>query len=148
MPREWEPEELIARWTLVDGDAALVGNKSGPTRLGVCLAAEIFEFEGGLLEGTRRQVLPIRPTRQRHGAPHAPGLPVLGAHGRDHRLLVDLLVGLVHKIKARAGRRVEGELIDNLKRVRAKEGILFRIAEAAVAQPEGTVVLPHGEVIV
>jgi len=53
--------------------------------------------------------------------------------------LVDLLIGLVHKINARAERRVEGELIDDLKRVRGKEGILFRIAEAAVAEPEGTV---------
>ena len=37
MRREWEPEELIACWTLVEGDAALVGNTSGPTRLGFCL---------------------------------------------------------------------------------------------------------------
>jgi len=53
--------------------------------------------------------------------------------------LVDLLIGLVHKINARAERRVEGELIDDLKRVRGKEGILFRIAEAAVAEPDGAV---------
>ncbi len=26
MRREWEPEDLIACWTLVDGDAGLVGN--------------------------------------------------------------------------------------------------------------------------
>ena len=37
MRREWEPEDLIACWTLVDGDAGLVGNKSGPTRLGFVL---------------------------------------------------------------------------------------------------------------
>lgn len=53
--------------------------------------------------------------------------------------LVDLLIGLVHKINARAERRVEGELIDDLRRVRGKEGILFRIAEASVAEPDGTV---------
>ncbi|WP_405148756.1 hypothetical protein OG589_12230 [Sphaerisporangium sp. NBC_01403] len=27
MRREWEPEELIAAWTLLDGDWELVGNK-------------------------------------------------------------------------------------------------------------------------
>ena len=32
--REWEPEDLIAAWTLLDGDWELVGNKTGATRLG------------------------------------------------------------------------------------------------------------------
>ncbi|MEU4824907.1 hypothetical protein AB0H37_23800 [Actinomadura sp. NPDC023710] len=27
--REWGPEELIAAWTLLDGDWELVGNKDG-----------------------------------------------------------------------------------------------------------------------
>jgi hypothetical protein len=44
--REWEPEDLIACWTLVDGDAGLVGNKSGPTRLGFVLMLKFFELEG------------------------------------------------------------------------------------------------------
>ena len=34
MRREWEPEDLIAAWTLLDGDWELVGNKTGATRLG------------------------------------------------------------------------------------------------------------------
>ena len=53
--------------------------------------------------------------------------------------LVDLLIGLVHKINARADRRVERELIDDLRRVRGKEAILFRLAEAAVEHPDDTV---------
>ncbi|SLJ60856.1 Tn3 family transposase [Mycobacteroides abscessus] len=53
--------------------------------------------------------------------------------------LVDLLIGLVHKINARADRRVERELIDDLRRVRGKEAILFRLAEAAVEYPDDTV---------
>lgn len=53
--------------------------------------------------------------------------------------LVDLLIGLVHKINARADRRVERELIDELRRVRGKEAILFRFAEAAVEHPDDTV---------
>ncbi|HYB39576.1 MAG TPA: hypothetical protein VEF72_30235 [Mycobacterium sp.] len=51
--------------------------------------------------------------------------------------LVDLLIGLVHKINARADRRVERELIDDLRRVRGK-AILFRLAEAAVEHPDDT----------
>ena len=53
--------------------------------------------------------------------------------------LVDLLLGLVHKINARAERRVEKELTEDLRRVRGKEGILFRLAEAAVGHPHDTV---------
>jgi TnpA family transposase len=53
--------------------------------------------------------------------------------------LVDLLIGLVHKIGARAERRVEGELIKDLKRVRGKEAILFSLAEAAIGHPDETV---------
>ncbi len=53
--------------------------------------------------------------------------------------LVDLLIAIVHRIHARAERRVEGELISDLRRVRGKERILFALAEAAVAHPDETV---------
>jgi TnpA family transposase len=53
--------------------------------------------------------------------------------------LVDLFVGLVHKINAKAERKVEGELVADLKRVRGKQGILYRIADASLAHPDETV---------
>lgn len=53
--------------------------------------------------------------------------------------LLDLLVRVVHKIGARAERRVEKELLEDLKRVTGKTNLLFRMAEAAVENPEGTV---------
>ncbi|MFC4061476.1 DUF4158 domain-containing protein [Planomonospora corallina] len=46
MRREWEPEELIAAWTLLDSDWDLVGNKTGATRLGFGLLLKFFEQEG------------------------------------------------------------------------------------------------------
>jgi hypothetical protein len=49
------------------------------------------------------------------------------------------LIGLIHRINARADRRVERELTEDLRRVRAKEAILFRLAEAAVAHPDDAV---------
>ena len=49
--------------------------------------------------------------------------------------LVDLLVALVHKINARAERRVEKQLTAELKKVRGKEGILFKLATAALTSP-------------
>ena len=53
--------------------------------------------------------------------------------------LLDLLVRVVHKIGARAERRVEKELLQDLRRVTGKTNLLFRMAEAAVGNPEGTV---------
>lgn len=53
--------------------------------------------------------------------------------------LVDLLIAVVHKMDVRAEKKVEGELLEDLKRVRGKQGILFSLAEAAVEHPDETV---------
>jgi hypothetical protein len=45
MRREWEPEELIASWTLIDRDWELLANKSGATRLGFALLVRFFDLE-------------------------------------------------------------------------------------------------------
>lgn len=42
---EWSSEDLVGSWTLVDEDWRLVGNKSGPTRLGFALLLKFFEIE-------------------------------------------------------------------------------------------------------
>jgi len=46
MRREWQPEELIECWTLLDDDRRLVANKTGATRLGFALLLKFFEEEG------------------------------------------------------------------------------------------------------
>jgi Domain of unknown function (DUF4158) len=43
--REWQPEELIASWTLIDRDWELLSNKSGATRLGFALLLRFFDLE-------------------------------------------------------------------------------------------------------
>lgn len=53
--------------------------------------------------------------------------------------LVELLIALVHKINACAERRVEKQLTAELKKVRGKEGILFKLATAAVDKPDEVV---------
>lgn len=50
--------------------------------------------------------------------------------------LVDLLIALILKVNTRADKRVERELTEDLRRVRGKEGILFRLATAAVEHPD------------
>ncbi|MEU7886756.1 DUF4158 domain-containing protein [Microbispora bryophytorum] len=54
-------------------------------------------------------------------------------------LFGDVSEKLVAAWRARAEKKVEGEFNKELKRVRGKEGILLRLAEAAVAEPGGTV---------
>jgi hypothetical protein len=53
--------------------------------------------------------------------------------------LVDLLIGLIARINARAERRVENEISAEAKKVHGKTGKLFRIAAAAIARPDDTV---------
>ena len=53
--------------------------------------------------------------------------------------LVDLLIETIHHIGARAERRVDRELLDDLKRVAGKHNLLFELAEAVLEQPDGIV---------
>jgi Domain of unknown function (DUF4158) len=53
--------------------------------------------------------------------------------------LVELLIGLIHRINARAERRVEKEIIGELTAVPGKRGILGRMVTAALERPDETV---------
>ncbi|GMU26342.1 MAG: hypothetical protein AMXMBFR16_12470 [Candidatus Uhrbacteria bacterium] len=51
MKREWDPQELIEQWTLMPDELALVGNKSGSTRLGFAVLLKFFQHEGRFPQG-------------------------------------------------------------------------------------------------
>ena len=53
--------------------------------------------------------------------------------------LADLLISTVHRIGARAERKVTQELVSEFRKVAGKETLLFRLAEAAIARPDDTV---------
>ena len=53
--------------------------------------------------------------------------------------LTDLLITTVHRIGTKAEKRVEGELITDLKRVAGKPALLFKLAAASLAQPDRAV---------
>ncbi|MEV4244544.1 hypothetical protein AB0J63_14145 [Streptosporangium canum] len=44
---DWEQDELISAWTLVEGDWDLVGEKVGAGRPGFALILKFYEIEGG-----------------------------------------------------------------------------------------------------
>ncbi len=248
MQREWEPEDLVAAWTLLDDDWVLVANKTGHSRLGFALLLKFFEAEarflrhagelpsaavdyvaaqvkvgadqlakyawsGRTIEYHRSQVRSALRFREATRADEEALTAWLGEEvapdevsedrlreallarcrsehieppGRIERIIgaarsaasdrfcattaarlglaaadrLEQLVagrgeeddeggggrGVLGELKAdpgqigtRAENRVEGELLADLHRVRGKEGILFRLAEAAVEHPDDTV---------
>jgi TnpA family transposase len=79
---------------------------------------------------------------RRHATPLRLTLLAVFGYLRERELadtLVDLLLSTVHRIGARAERRVERELLEDLKRVAGKHGLLFQLAEASLARPDGIV---------
>ena len=53
--------------------------------------------------------------------------------------LVDAMIAITHKISVKAEKKVISELIGELTKANGKTAILFRIAEAVDAKPDGTV---------
>ena len=53
--------------------------------------------------------------------------------------LVDLLIQIVHRISVRAEKKVVDELLGDLQKVHGKTTLLFKMAEAALEQPNGVV---------
>ena len=53
--------------------------------------------------------------------------------------LIELLIHITHRITMRAERRVIAELFTDFQHVRGKAGILFRVAKAALDNPDGSV---------
>ncbi len=46
MRQDWEPEDLVAAWTLLEDDRRLIANKTGATRQGSPSCSSSFEQEG------------------------------------------------------------------------------------------------------
>ena len=118
------------------------GQAGAGSRIG--LPADLFDATlPHDLERYRRRVAVEAPYELRRHS-EAARLTWLAAfvHWRGQTLtdgLVDLLIETIHHISARAERRVEWELLDDLKRVSGKQNLLFELADAALNQPDGIV---------
>ena len=53
--------------------------------------------------------------------------------------LVEVLLQIVHNIGARSEKKVDKILLQDFKKVSGKNGLLFQVAEAALAEPDGLV---------
>ncbi len=96
-----------------------------------------------VLAGWRQRAAVESPSHLREH-PRALRLTLLAAllHEREREItdtLVDLVISTVHRIGAKAEKKVIEELVGEFKRVAGKEKLLFRVAQASVAQPDGKV---------
>jgi len=96
-----------------------------------------------VLRGYRQRVVAEEPHElRRHPTPLRATLLAGFCHLRGQEItdnLVDLLIDTVHGIGTKAEQRVERELIEDLKRVSGKNGLLFQLAEATLAQADGII---------
>lgn len=53
--------------------------------------------------------------------------------------LIELLIQIIHRINVRAERKVDKELIHNLRKVNGKNNLLFQMAEQALDNPDGII---------
>jgi TnpA family transposase len=111
---------------------------------GIELPADLFDHVLPHDLDRYRQRVAVEAPYELRRHPEAARLTWLGAfvHLRGRTLiddLVDLLIETIHHIGARAERRVDRELLDDLKRVTGKQNLLFELAGAALDQPDGIV---------
>ena len=110
----------------------------------LALPADLFaDLPSKVLLAYRRRVA-AEELHELRRHPTAIRLTLLAAfcHVRGREItdtLVDLLIATVHRIGATAEKRVENELIADLKRVAGKPALLFKLAAASLAKPDDTV---------
>lgn len=71
MQAEWDPDELIGAWTLIEGDWDLIVNKAGVTRLGFVVMLKFYEIEGRV------------PRLSRGGPARSDPVPGIAGEGRS-----------------------------------------------------------------
>lgn len=150
-----EPDEVIhwaaSLFALIKASPGNVSLESMMTEIGKLQAVRALDLPAGLfadvapkvLDGWRARAAVEAPSHlRRHAPPLTVTLLASLVHQREREItdtLVELLVATVHRIGARAERRVTNELINAFKKVNGKKNILFSIAEAALAAPDETV---------
>jgi TnpA family transposase len=108
------------------------------------LPLDLFAHLGPKVLQAYRQRVAVEAPYELRRHPEALRMTLVAVFGHCRRreltdTLVDSLIELIHRIGAKAERKVEKELLEDLKRVNGKTGMLFRLAEAALENPDGVV---------
>ncbi|TCN29270.1 TnpA family transposase [Kribbella orskensis] len=110
----------------------------------IALPPDLFaDVAPRVMQGWRARAAVEAPSHlRRHPEPLTVTLLAALLHRRELEItdtLVELLIATVHRIGARAERRVTNELINAFKKVTGKENILFQVADAALQRPDDAV---------
>jgi TnpA family transposase len=110
----------------------------------LALPPDLFHPASTKILQTYRQRVAIEEPYEirRHPEPLRVTMLAAYCHLRGQELtdnLVDLLISTIHHIEAKAERRVQRELLADLKRVASKKRLLFELAPAVLAHPEGSI---------
>jgi hypothetical protein len=145
---EEDPDSVLALIKSVPGNVSLESMLTEIRKLtairAVGLPPGLFaDVAPKVVSGWRARAAVESPSHLRRRLPNAPASAVtllaalLAEREREVTdSLVDLLIATVHRIAARAERKVTAELVNAFRRVNGKEDILFAIAEASLGQPD------------
>ncbi len=148
---EDDSDEAGSLLSLIKARPGNVSLESMMTEIGKLQAVRALGLPAGLFADVAPRILDDWRARaaveapshlRRHPQPLTVTLLAALVHQREREItdtLVELLIATVHRIGARAERRVTNELINAFKKVTGKENILFSIAEAALSAPDDAV---------
>jgi hypothetical protein len=143
-----DPESVLALIKSMPGSVSLESMLTEIRKLkaarGIGLPARLFsDVVPKVLAGWRARCAIESPSHlPRCSAGSAATLLAALVHDRLREItddLTELLIATVHRIDARAHKKVTDELVNAFKRVDGKENLLFQIAEAALSTPDGAV---------
>ncbi len=108
------------------------------------LSSDLFPADWMKLRQTYRNRCarePVRELRRRQDHTRYALLAALCLERREEILdgITNLLIQVVHKIQVKAERKVTKELAGGVREVSAKKALLFKIAQAAVENPDATI---------
>ena len=146
-----ETDRTTAIFSLLKSDPGKPGLNSVLTELSKLAEIDALNLPSGLFDGVSPKTLglyrsraateSIRDMRRR---PDHIRYTLTAAFCRERRQeiidgLIELLIQVVHKIQVRAEKKVIKELVGSIREVSGKKTTLFKIAEAAVKNPDGTI---------
>jgi Tn3 transposase DDE domain-containing protein len=138
-------------WVRLRQDPGPVGIKSARAEIEKLQALRSFDLPADLfagvsrrvLDGYRQRAMAERPAELRaHADATRYALIAAFCKLRTEEVtdnLVELLIHIIHNIGAKAEKKVVKELLEDFQQVTGKTGMLYRLAEAAVDNPDGVV---------
>lgn len=143
--QEWSLEDVVACWTLVDGDWKLMANKSGTTRLGFALLLNFFELQGrfpDLLEEVPEAAVDYVAGLVKVPASEFASYALIGRTAEYHRAQIRQALGFRPVTRADA-ERLTAWLADEVCPV---ELVKDRLREALLVQCRAERIEPPGRV--